>query len=155
MRAAPEQPSIVMLKHEDWPGLNKLEAVRRRSGTDEAPRLSILTGNGALFLPLELARGADGAMTGFAYPEMLVEVVRRHRAGDVDGAETLFDAYLPLVRYEQQPGLGLAVRKEILRRRGALGCARTRAPGPSLGVADGRELTRLVARLERRLAELG
>src|SRR5690606_9875569 len=111
-----DHPQIVMLKHEDWPGLTKLSQVRARSGTGDVPRLSILTGNSALFLAQEMQRGADGAMTGFAYPEMLVQVVARHQAGDVDGAEDLFDAYLPMVRYEQQLGLGLAIRKEILRR---------------------------------------
>ena len=79
----------------------------------------------------------------------------RHAAGDADGAEDLFDAYLPLVRYEQQLGAGLAIRKEILRRRGVLDTARTRAPGPSLTQIDMDELTRLTDRLERRLAELG
>jgi 4-hydroxy-tetrahydrodipicolinate synthase len=139
-----------MLKHEDCPGLAKLSKVRAGS-----PRLSILTGNGGLYLPQELARGADGAMTGFAYPEMLVRVVALHRAGRADEAEDLFDAYLPLVRHEQQPGLGLAVRKEVLRRRGAITSARTRAPGPSLSDADKAELTRLTYRLNRRLQDTG
>ncbi len=152
---ARDHPQIVMLKHEDWPGLDKLARVRAGSGTDDVPRLSILTGNGGLFLPQEMARGADGAMTGFAYPEMMVQVVERARAGDHDRAEDVFDAYLPLVRYEQQPGLGLAIRKEVLRRRGAIASARLRAPGPSLSRADAEELTRLVARLEARLEELG
>lgn len=145
---------IVMLKHEDWPGLNKLSAVRSRCAAGDAPRLSILTGNGGLFLPEELARGADGAMTGFAYPEMLVEVVARHASGDTDGADDLFDAYLPLVRYEQQLGLGLAVRKEILQRRGAISSARVRSPGPTLSIDDQAEITRLVDRLTARLKEL-
>ena len=143
-----------MLKHEDWPGLAKLSRVRAESGTGDVPRLSILTGNAGLFLPMELARGADGAMTGFAYPEMMVDVLARHRAGDPDAAEDLFDAYLPLVRYEQQPVIGLAIRKEILRRRGVIGSARVRAPGPALSETDAAELTRLMTRLEKRLEEL-
>ena len=69
-----ENEQIVMLKHEDWPGLTKL-SVRTESDTSSTPRMSILVGNAALFLPQELQRGADGAMTGFAYPEMLVQVV--------------------------------------------------------------------------------
>lgn len=150
-----DHDQIVMLKHEDWPGLNKLSRVRAESGTADTPRLSILTGNAALFLPQELARGADGAMTGFAYPEMLVQVVERHKAGDVDGAEDLFDAYLPMVRYEQQLGIGLAIRKEILHRRGVLAAPKVRAPGPSMTKADHAELTRLMDRLERKLAALG
>ncbi|WP_372890383.1 dihydrodipicolinate synthase family protein [Rhodosalinus sp.] len=150
-----DHPQIVMLKHEDWPGLTKLSRVRAESGTGATPRLSILVGNAALFLPQELQRGADGAMTGFAYPEMLVQVVARHKAGDVDGAEDLFDAYLPMVRYEQQLGLGLAIRKEILHRRGVLAAPAVRAPGPALTARDHEELTRLMTRLDRKLKEIG
>ena len=116
---------------------------------------AVLTGNGGLYLPLELHRGADGAMTGFAFPEMLVRVCALHEAGDAAGAEDLFDAYLPLVRYEQQIGAGLAIRKETLRRRGVIASAMTRAPGPSMDSDDHAELDRLIARLKRRLGELG
>lgn len=150
-----DHPQIVMLKHEDWPGLTKLSRVRAETGVGDVPRMSILTGNSALFLAQEMQRGADGAMTGFAYPEMLVQVVARHQAGDVDGAEDLFDAYLPMVRYEQQLGLGLAIRKEVLRRRGVIASAKVRAPGPALTPTDMDELTRLMARLDKRLKELG
>lgn len=149
-----EHRQIVMLKHEDWPGLNKLSRVREGSGIAGVPRLSILTGNSALFLPEEMARGADGAMTGFAYPEMMVQVVELARSNR-DRAEDIFDAYLPLVRYEQQFGLGLAIRKETLRRRGAIASAKVRAPGPAMSGTDHEELTRLVARLGKRLKELG
>ncbi|HIC67565.1 MAG TPA: dihydrodipicolinate synthase family protein, partial [Paracoccus sp.] len=100
-------------------------------------------------------RGADGAMTGFAYPEMMVQVVELCLKGDQDRAEDIFDAYLPLVRYEQQLGLGLAIRKETLRRRGVIASAKLRAPGPSMTQADHDDLTRLVKRLEKRLEELG
>lgn len=144
---------IVVLKHEDWPGLTKLSRIRSETG-EGAGRLSILTGNSALFLPQEMQRGADGAMTGFAYPEMMVQVVERHLAGDVDGAEDLFDAYLPLVRYEQQLGLGLAIRKEVLHRRGILASPKVRAPGPAMSDLDKAELTRLTQRLEAKLAAL-
>ncbi len=149
-----ECPQIVMLKHEDCPGLAKLTAVRNGSATADTPRISILCGNGGLYLPQELARGADGAMTGFAYPEMLVEVVESHHAGDADRAEDVFDAYLPILRYEQQPGYGLAVRKAVLAHRGAIACARTRAPGPRLTATDEAELMRLIARTEARVKEL-
>ena len=123
LRLTSDHPQIVMLKHEDWPGLNKLGRVRAESGVADIPRLSILTGNSALFLPEEMRRGADGAMTGFAYPEMMVQVVELAQAGDHERAADIFDAYLPLVRYEQQLGLGLAIRKETLRRRGAIASA--------------------------------
>ena len=149
-----ENEQIVMLKHEDWPGLTKLSRVRSETDTNSIPRMSILVGNAALFLPQELQRGADGAMTGFAYPEMLVQVVNLHKAGKVDLAEDLFDAYLPMVRYEQQLGLGLAIRKEILHRRGVIKSPKVRSPGPSLTKLDHTELTRLMDRLETKLKEL-
>ena len=147
-------PQLVMLKHEDCPGLGKLTQVRDTSKSKNLRRISILTGNGGLYLPQELARGADGAMTGFAFPEMLVEVVSLHAEGKTDQAEEIFDTYLPLVRYEQQPGFGLAIRKEILRQRGAISCAITRSPGPSLSQSDYKELSNLIVRLERRLNEI-
>jgi 4-hydroxy-tetrahydrodipicolinate synthase len=146
-----DNPQITMLKHEDWPGLTKLSRMRAETDNAEIPRISILVGNAALFLPQELQRGADGAMTGFAYPEMLVKVVAMHKAGDVDGAEDLFDAYLPMVRYEQQLGAGLAIRKEILHRRGILASPKVRAPGPSLTSEDHADLTRLMERLKQKL----
>ena len=149
-----ENEQIVMLKHEDWPGLTKLSRVRSETDTSSTPRMSILVGNAALFLPQELQRGADGAMTGFAYPEMLVQVVNLHKTGNVDSAEDLFDAYLPMVRYEQQLGLGLAIRKEILHRRGVLKSPKVRSPGPFLTKLDHTELTRLMDRLETKLKEL-
>jgi 4-hydroxy-tetrahydrodipicolinate synthase len=148
-----EHPSLVMFKHEDWPGLRKLQQVRRACDGTTRRRISILTGNGGLYLPQELHRGADGAMTGFAYPEMLVQVCEMFFAGRPDDAEDMFDAYLPLVRHEQQIGVGLAIRKEILRRRGAITSAAVRAPGPRLDRDDDvAELDRLMQRLERRLA---
>jgi 4-hydroxy-tetrahydrodipicolinate synthase len=147
-----EHPSLVMFKHEDWPGLRKLQQVRRGCDGTARRRISILCGNGGLYLPQELHRGADGAMTGFAYPEMLVQVYEKFFAGRADEAEDLFDSYLPLVRHEQQIGVGLAIRKEILRRRGAIASAAVRAPGPRLDRDDIAELEALMQRLERRLA---
>jgi 4-hydroxy-tetrahydrodipicolinate synthase len=147
-----EHPSLVMFKHEDWPGLRKLQQVRRACDGDARRRVSILCGNGGLYLPQELRRGADGAMTGFAYPEMLVEVCETFFAGHHEAAEDIFDCYLPLVRHEQQIGVGLAIRKEVLRRRGAIACAAIRTPGPRLDRDDMPELDSLLSRLERRLS---
>jgi len=144
-------PQLVMLKHEDAPGLTKLSRIRAEAARAGRRRVSVLVGNNALYYPQELARGADGAMTGFSYPEMLVEVYERFTMGDRDGAEDVFDVYLPLLRYEAQPGIGLAVRKELLARRGALASPTVRASGLTLSPDDRRELDRLGARLERRL----
>jgi 4-hydroxy-tetrahydrodipicolinate synthase len=146
---------LVMLKHEDSPGLAKLTRVREGEKRPGRRRVSILVGNGGLYLPQEMRRGADGAMTGFAYPEMLVQVYERFAAGRTEEAEDLFDIYLPLVRHEQQPAIGLALRKEVLFRRGAIKSPRQRAPGSSLTATDRAELDGLVQRLERRLAVSG
>lgn len=147
-------PRCVMLKHEDCPGLAKLSAIRAAMTSGGLQRVSILCGNGGgLFLPEELSRGADGAMTGFAYPEMMVDVVAAHAAGDVERAHDLFDAYLPLARYEQQSGVGLAVRKHLFWQRGVIASAAVRKPGPKLSAADLADLERLVRRQTRRLAE--
>ena len=140
-------PGLVMLKAEDCPGLGKITRIHGDAERSGARRVSILVGNGGLYFPQALARGADGVMTGFAYPDVLVQVYERFVAGDRDGAEDLYDRYLPLVCYEQQPGYGLAVRKEILRRRGAIRSARARLPGPSLTPVDAAEIDRLMARL--------
>jgi len=153
-RLVRDYPRLVMLKHEDWPGLNKLSAVRETAKQESLRRVAVMVGNGGLYLPQELARGADGAMTGFAYPEMLVEVVRLFKAGQRDRAEDLFDAYLPLVRYEQQPNFGLAIRKETLRRRGVIRSARVRAPGPVMSSTDHGELTRLIDRVRYNVRQL-
>ena len=156
LRTIKNSPSCVMLKHEDCPGLAKLSAIRAASQRGEVRRVSILAGNGGgLFLPEELARGADGAMTGFAYPEMMVGVCRAFVAGNVERAHDLFDAYLPLARYEQQQGIGLAVRKHLLAERGVIASAAVRKPGPKLSAADIADIARLVARQTRRLADIG
>jgi len=156
LRIIKNSPTCVMLKHEDCPGLAKMSAYRAASEKGDAKRISILTGNGGgLFLPEELSRGADGAMTGFAYPEMMVDVVKAHATGDVERAHDLFDAYLPLSRYEQQAGIGLAVRKHLLAQRGVIASAAIRKPGPKLSTADLADLDRLVKRQTRRLVEIG
>ncbi|WP_345817306.1 dihydrodipicolinate synthase family protein (plasmid) [Paraburkholderia sp. PREW-6R] len=140
---------IELIKEEDLPCLNKISRLRESTGR----RIAILTGNNAMYLPLELGRGADGPMAGFSYPEMLSEVYRLYRAGKVDEVDDVFDIYLPLLRYEAMGFWGVCARKEMMRRRGAIRSATMRTPGPKLSAADMAELNRLSTRLERRLAE--
>jgi 4-hydroxy-tetrahydrodipicolinate synthase len=155
LRILKNSPTCVMLKHEDCPGLAKLSAIRAASDKGDIERVSILTGNGGgLFLPEELTRGADGAMTGFAFPEMMVDVCAAHARGDIERAHDIFDAYLPLARYEQQSNIGLAVRKYIMAKRGVIASAALRKPGPALSNADIADVERLIKRQSRRLAEL-
>lgn len=142
--------SCRMLKHEDWPGLDKISAVRGFETDGSMRHISILTGNGGLFLDIEMERGADGAMTGYAFPDMLAEVIRLQAEGKRDAAHDLFDAHLPLLRYEQQPGLGLAVRKYVLKRRGAIASHAQRSPAGKLSKAAQAEVDYLLRRLASR-----
>jgi 4-hydroxy-tetrahydrodipicolinate synthase len=148
-RIVMENPSCVMLKHEDWPGLEKISALRGFERDGSLRHISILCGNGGLFLDFEMERGADGAMTGYAFPDMLADVVRESRAGRREEAHDLFDAHLPLIRYEQQQGVGLAVRKYVMMRRGILASDAQRKPGSGLSAAARREVEYLMSRVAR------
>jgi 4-hydroxy-tetrahydrodipicolinate synthase len=144
-----DNPSCVMLKHEDWPGLEKISTLRGFQRDGSLRPLSIITGNGGLFLDFEMERGADGAMTGYAFPDMLVDVVKHAHKGQRDAAHDLFDAHLPLIRYEQQQGIGLAVRKYVLQKRGAIAYDAQRLPSASLSAAARAEIDYLLSRLAR------
>jgi 4-hydroxy-tetrahydrodipicolinate synthase len=148
-RIVNDNPSCVMLKHEDWPGLEKISTLREWENKGEMRRISILCGNGGLFLDFEVERGADGAMTGYCFPDMLVELVRLSAQGRRDQAHDLFDAHLPLLRYEQQPGVGLAVRKYVLMRRGLLASEAQRKPASAMSPRAREEVEYLLARLAR------
>lgn len=148
-RIVQDNASCVMLKHEDWPGLEKISALRGFERDGSMRHISILCGNGGLFLDFECERGADGAMTGYAFPDMLADVVRLQREGRRDAAHDLFDAHLPLLRYEQQPGVGLGVRKHVMQRRGLIASSAQRAPKTALTAAARDEVEYLLTRLAR------
>jgi len=148
-RIVEELPSCVMLKHEDWPGLEKISALRGFERDGSMRHIAILCGNNGLFLDHEMARGADGANTGYAFPDMLCDVVRLSTTGQREAAHDLFDAHLPLLRYEQQPGVGLVVRKYLLMRRGLLGSAALRKPTAVLTATARAEVEHLLGRLAR------
>lgn len=144
-----DNPSCVMLKHEDWPGLEKISTLRKFQADGSLRPISILTGNGGMFLDFEMERGADGAMTGYAFPELLIDVVRLQKAGQRDAAHDIFDAHLPLLRYEQQLGIGLAVRKYTMMKRGILGSDAQRKPGPAISAMAKAEVDYLLARVAK------
>jgi 4-hydroxy-tetrahydrodipicolinate synthase len=148
-RIVMDNPSCVMLKHEDWPGLEKISALRGYERDGSMRHISILCGNGGLFLDFELERGADGAMTGYCFPDMLADVVRLHGEGRRDAMHDLFDAHLPLIRYEQQQGIGLAVRKYVLMRRGVIASQAQRRPAVQLSPAARAEVDYLLERVAR------
>jgi 4-hydroxy-tetrahydrodipicolinate synthase len=148
-RIVMENPSCTMLKHEDWPGLDKISTLRAYEVEGSMRHISIFCGNGGIFLDFEVERGANGAMTGYCFPDMLVDLVRHAAAGQRDAAHDLFDAHLPLIRYEQQPGIGLAVRKYVLMSRGLLASDTQRRPGASLSKTAREEIDYLLGRLAR------
>jgi 4-hydroxy-tetrahydrodipicolinate synthase len=148
-RIVNENAVCVMLKHEDWPGLEKISTLRGFERDGSMRHISILCGNGGLFLDFEVERGADGAMTGYCFPEMLVDVVRLTNAGKRDEAHEIFNAHLPLVRYEQQAGIGLAVRKYVMMRRGILSTDVQRKPAAVLSAQAKEEVEYLLSRVAR------
>lgn len=137
-------PQIGVIKEEDLPSVTKITELRAELGD----RVRILTGNNGLFLPQELARGADGPMAGFSFTEVLSGVHDLVSAGRMTQAHDLFDRHLPLMRYEAQGQFGIAVRKEIMRQRGAMACAALRMPGPVLTARDMREIGAIIHRLD-------
>src|SRR6202140_2317724 len=148
-RIVMENPSCIMLKHEDWPGLDKISSLRSYEREGSMRHISIFCGNGGLFLDFEVERGADGAMPGYCFPDMLVALARPAAAGRRDAAHDLFDAHLPLIRYEQQPSIGLAVRKYVLMNRGIIASDTQRRPGASLSKTAREEIKYLLRRLAR------
>ncbi len=116
-------PNVRHLKLEDPPLMEKISAICARTDKYE-----IFGGLGGMFLLEELNRGAAGTMTGFAFTEILVAVFKAHSEGGKADAERIFDHYLPLIRYENQPVINLTIRKELLRRRGAIANAALREP---------------------------
>lgn len=148
-RIVGELPSCVMLKHEDWPGLEKISTLRAFEKEASMRHIAILCGNNGLFLDYEMERGADGANTGYSFPDMLCDVVRLSAQGEREAAHDLFDAHLPLLRYEQQPGAGLAVRKYVMMRRGILTSAAQRKPAAVMSPTARHEVDHLLRRLAR------
>jgi 4-hydroxy-tetrahydrodipicolinate synthase len=144
-RIAREIPRARTIKLEDPPTPFKTSRILEHgSGMD----LRIFGGLGGVFLLEELLAGATGAMTGFAFPEILVKIVTLFRAGDVDAAADVFYRAVPLMRFEFQEGIGMAIRKEVLRRRGALTSAATRAPGAALDATTRAALDRVMGWVE-------
>jgi len=144
-RVAREIPRARTIKLEDPPTPFKTSRIlEQAAGLD----VRIFGGLGGVFLLEELMAGATGAMTGFAFPEVLVKIVAQYQAGDIDSAADVFYRAVPLMRFEFQEGIGMAIRKEVLRRRGALTSAATRAPGAALDATTLAALDRVMARVD-------
>lgn len=130
------------LKLEETPTLPKITAVRQRA----EEQVGVFGGLGGLYLYEELLRGADGIMTGFGFPQVLVGTYERFVAGDRAGAQEFFFRYLPLVRYEAQLGVGgVTIRKQVFARRGAIASPHARFPAPPVDELTLAELDDLIA----------
>ena len=143
VRIGSELPACRYVKLEEPPTPTKITALRRLVGSD---RLRIFGGMNGMYFFEELSRGAIGIMTGVAVPDILVKIYDLFVAGDAAGAAEMYDRYASYIRYEGQVGVGIALRKEVLRLRGAIRSSYVRPPGPALD-----DLTRaeLAAILER------
>ena len=142
-RIGAASPKLRCLKLEDEPSPMKVSQVRAAN-----PDMIVLGGLGGMMFLEELRHGAHGTMTGFAYPEILVEIFRRFTAGDVDGAAEVFYRYLPLIRFENQPRINLAIRKYIYHRRGAIASPRARAPYAPVDAETLADLDDILRRLD-------
>lgn len=118
---------VSVIKLEETPSAPKVSAIREL-GSD----IGIVGGLGGMFFLEELERGSDGMMTGFSYPEVLIDIYRAHSSGDKAKARKAFYSACPILRYEFQPGVGLALRKEAYRQRGAIRSAFVRHPGTQI-----------------------
>ena len=109
--------------------------------------LTLFGGLGGIAALHELVHGAAGTMTGFALPEVMRAIRLAVEGGREDRAARLFDRFLPLIVFEGQPGIGLAIRKEVLRRRGAIETSRTRVLPGGIDPPTSADLEALVDRI--------
>ncbi|MCP2500374.1 MAG: dihydrodipicolinate synthase family protein [Deltaproteobacteria bacterium] len=142
LRMVNEIPRIACIKQEAPPTPIRIAALI--SGMKER-RVPVLTGLGALYGMFDLERGSDGFMTGFAFPEALIAMVTAVRAGRMEDAWELYRRFLPLIVFEQQPGI--AIRKEIYRERGLIRSNRVRHPGAQLAAPAGEQLRKVISRV--------
>jgi len=141
LRIAGEVPRAAAIKEEATPTPPKIRALLL--GMTER-KIPILTGLGALYAQFDLEAGSSGFNTGFAFPEVLMAMVKAMKAADTARVQALYTRFLPLIAFEQQPGV--AVRKEIFRLRGLIRSSRARHPGASLQPAVGEQLRAVIER---------
>jgi 4-hydroxy-tetrahydrodipicolinate synthase len=144
-RIGAASPKLRYLKLEDEPSPMKVSQVRAAN-----PDIVVFGGLGGMMFLEELRHGAHGTMTGFGYPEILVDIYTRYTAGDIDGATGVFYKYLPLIRFENQPRINLAIRKHIYHRRGAIATPRARAPFAPVDAETLADLDDILRRLDLR-----
>jgi 4-hydroxy-tetrahydrodipicolinate synthase len=139
LRIVDEVENVAAMKEEALPTAPKIRALLDGM---KARKLPILTGLGALYAQFDLEAGSSGFNTGFAFPDVLASMVKAAKSGDLARMRALYTRMLPLIVFEQQPGV--AIRKEILRLRGAIGGSRVRHPGANLAPAAAQQVRALI-----------
>ena len=145
-----ELPDAKYLKLEDPPTPQKITSVIEAT----AGRMGVFGGLGGAFLFEELRRGAIGTMTGFAYPEVLVSIYNYLMKNDIERARNIFYSWLPLIRYENSAGIGLAIRKELMKHRGFIETADVRSPTASIDIRTKEELNDLLNALDTNITDI-
>jgi len=139
LRIIRDVPQVASIKEEAVPTAARIRALAAGMKDRKVP---ILTGLGALYGLFDLQAGSAGFNTGFAFPEVLLEMVNAARAGNWARVQEIYTRFLPLIVFEQQPGV--AIRKEILRLRGAINTSKVRHPGADLQPATAEQLRKLL-----------
>jgi 4-hydroxy-tetrahydrodipicolinate synthase len=139
--------SCAAIKHEDWPGMDKLRTLNTYKKDGSMRNMPIFTGNGGLFLDCEYFAGISGAMTGYPFPELLIEGFHLAKEGKRTEFQDLFDVHLPYLRYEAQPKIGIAIRKYVLCKRGIIDHPTQREPVALLTDGTKKDVDFLIERL--------
>ena len=119
-------PFIIAVKSENPPTAQVISELTAMT------KVPIIGGLGGVGLIDELEAGAAGAMTGFSYPEGLIEAIQAYSDKGFEGAREAFAKWLPLANFEAQPGIALAIRKRIYQERGIFTESTVRPPSPKM-----------------------
>jgi 4-hydroxy-tetrahydrodipicolinate synthase len=136
-----ELPTITCVKLESVPTPVRITALKQHMAAD-GREATIMCGLGALYAGFDLKQGIDGFMTGFAFPEALKALVSAANANDWDTVMALYRHWLPLLVYEQQPGV--AVRKEVYRLRNMHEVGHVRHPAGGLSPVAAEQIEALI-----------
>lgn len=138
-----KEANVPMIKMEDPPVGPKISRIQELTGDS----IKIFGGLGGVYFLEELERGAVGTMTGFAFPEILLRIYKLFSENKLEQATQVFDHYCPLIRYEFQPKIGLALRKYTYMKRGIISTDTIRSPGKLIDSITKQELTLIIARM--------
>lgn len=138
--------NIHYIKLEDPPTGMKMQSLAKTVGSE----LKVFGALGGMYALEELELGAVGIMTGFVYAELLVQLFNLVRKRQLEEAANLFYDFVPLNRWEFQPGIGVSLRKQLLKRLEVFSTAKVRHPGPEADPITIDQLFRIVRHLQKK-----